>query len=185
MPLPPPAKKQNPAVSSTCMCVPWHVLRLTHTCRPHSCLDPKHNSIFSLGWESPSSGNSMVCSLEGPPPVPLFPLHYWQDREAFVKSRMELTKYTDVSEPSLSILVKALEKHYLLPLKTLHSVVPAPHIINQMSTLFLNCSRGEKESKSFPRGLWEKPTLSGKIDHHTCRLATVHRAQCPAQSCAQ
>ena len=133
------------------MCVPGHVLRLTHACRPHSCLDPKHNSVFSLGWESPSSGNSMVCSLEGPPPVPLFPLHYWQDREAFVKSRMELTKYTDVSEPSLSILVKALEKHYLLPLKTLHSVVPAPHIINQMSTLFLNCSRGEKESEKFPQ----------------------------------
>lgn len=89
-------------------------------CHPHSRLGPKHNAS-SLSAERLTLGNSMGCSLDGFSSYPCLPSALWKDREAFVKSTMGAYNYTDPSEPSLNILVKALEKHYLLSLKTRHS----------------------------------------------------------------
>lgn len=58
-----------------------------------------------------------VLYCTGSPPAPLY---CPQDRDTIVISGWKQTNYTHPSKPSLNILVKALEKHYFLPCKTIH-----------------------------------------------------------------
>ena len=107
-------KKPNPTMHLDGICGPPCMLSTQQT-------GPKHSVFFSLCCWVCCDEETAWHALRMGSPVPLSPLCCRPDRGAFVNPMAGLTSYTDSSGPRLSILVKALEKHYLLPLKTLHS----------------------------------------------------------------
>lgn len=70
----------------------------------------------------------MACPHLGASPRPPFPPCGRPDREAFVKSTRGLRDCTDLSEPRLNILVKALENIIFFPSRHfIHSFTKPSH----------------------------------------------------------
>lgn len=108
-------RKQSPTIYVNCSCMPTCVpsTQQTGSQTPQLLLSPLRKSVLRKQHGMPS-GWTLLWPLSS----------LWtagQTEKPLWNPCWGLRNCTDPSEPSLNILVKALEKHYLLPLKTLYS----------------------------------------------------------------